>query len=298
MGKLTTELVNQRLAPRGIKLVGEWRGAMELNVFTCERNHFWQAIGKDPVNQGFGCPCCRKGEASLSEEDVLDALLFTASLKREVPPGDKFNERVGSGRNVKLSSEAVKGRLKLQGIELVDEWLGGRAKHTFRCDQGHSWEAMGSNVLFRTGCPECFESRKRPFGNERLSPHLDVSAMLLSHGKGVTLIGKWQSGNKKSLFACVCGNQWEAFGTNVIYRGTGCPKCYPKIRDKLTLEEIATRLSPQGLQLVGDWNGIAKDNTFRCQLGHQWTVIGVGPLQGSGCPECFRLRTKHRYASF
>ena len=117
--KLTTESVNQRLAPFNIKLNGDWKGTRSSHSFTCLiHNESWTV--KDPREALTGITGCTKC----------------------------FEH--------KLSQEEVQLRLKSIGVQLKGKWRGGKHKHIFVCNEGHEWEALGQNpVFYGTGCPIC-----------------------------------------------------------------------------------------------------------------------------------------------
>jgi hypothetical protein len=121
---LSTQEVNARIAPRGIKLKNHWKGSNQKNTFICSQNHEWLTFVLCVVNNGHGCPHCAG-----------------------VAP---------------LTAAQVNTSLKNRGIMLVGEWRGAQRKNTFRCVQKHTWSASGNNVLNKNdNCPHCWNERRR-----------------------------------------------------------------------------------------------------------------------------------------
>lgn len=115
--KLTTAQVQQCL-PKGVYLVGEWQGSKKKNRFCCDNGHTWVSPGGNIIKWKFGCRKCHFPKAKLTEKEVQERLP--------------------------------------KGISLVGEWKGARKKNRFRCDNGHTWCATGTNPIYqKTGCRNC-----------------------------------------------------------------------------------------------------------------------------------------------
>jgi len=114
--KLTKEIVNERLADREIRLVGEFTGTLNKSLFTCKKRHTWEAK-PGSVTRGSGCPHC----AGLAP----------------------------------LTKEIVNKRIVARGISLVGDFKNVATKTLFGCSQQHTWEAKPGYVMQGTGCPHC-----------------------------------------------------------------------------------------------------------------------------------------------
>lgn len=124
--RLSTNVVNQRLASQGIQLVGEWKGNKKQHRFQCQScNHEWEAQGGGPSNAKSGCPKCN-----------------------------------GFPYSPLLTTQEVNQRLVPLGIQLVGDWRGAWKDNHFRCTLGHEWQVEGRGVLTEgNGCPECYRLR-------------------------------------------------------------------------------------------------------------------------------------------
>jgi hypothetical protein len=313
---LASEELAKRLNPRGIRLVGKWRGEKKKYHFVCSKGHKWQATGSSTVVRGRGCPHCAKKKTSfqrLTTEEVKTRLALRGIIFSGRWRGGEKEYRFScnkkhtwktTGTNVvlksrgcpecalkvrvKLSPPEVNRRLMLRGITLVGEWRGKKKRHHFNCSTGHDWHTLGKYPLRGNGCPKCAINRKLTSSevNERLAK------------RDIKLMGEWQGINNKNRFVCSAGHEWEAEGGSVVNHGCGCPTCNGAGFTPLTTEEVNSRLLSRGICLVQEWSGADHANRFRCNLGHEWETTGSGVVSGyfSGCPECARLRRKNRLA--
>ncbi len=188
MGKLTTQEVNKRLAPRGIQLVNEWQGSGSQNTFKCGQGHTWEVEGTAVVHGGNGCHQCNGGfPNALSTEQVNKRLEPRGICLAEKWKGAHQRNNfvcskghtwttlglvvVTDGRGcphcngapgLLLPIEEVKRRLELLGLSLVGQYQGVNHDNRFRCSLGHEWEASGTNILITgTGCPECARLKQK-----------------------------------------------------------------------------------------------------------------------------------------
>ena len=114
--KLTKEIVNERLADREIRLVGEFTGTLNKSLFTCKKRHTWEAK-PGSVTRGSGCPHC----AGLAP----------------------------------LTKAIVSERIADREILLLGDFTNTKTKTLFECKQKHTWEARPSTVMAGHGCPFC-----------------------------------------------------------------------------------------------------------------------------------------------
>ena len=64
----------------------------------------------------------------------------------------------------------------------------------------------------------------------------------------ISILGKYDGINRKVLCKCnVCGNEWEATPSHLLYRKQGCKKCKAKLvwnerKDRTTKESLVKRI--------------------------------------------------------
>jgi hypothetical protein len=116
---LSKEVVNDRIADRGLVMLGEYVNVDTKTLFQCSEGHTWEATPYHVMTRT-GCPYC-SGQAPLTTEIV--------------------NERIAD-----------------RGLVLLDEFITNHVKVRFQCSEGHSWEARPNSVLNGRGCPVCSET--------------------------------------------------------------------------------------------------------------------------------------------
>jgi hypothetical protein len=115
---LSKEIVNERIAHRGLSLIGKYTNTVSTSIFQCSEGHSWEASPGN-VMFGTGCPIC--------------------------------------AGNTQLTTEIVNDRIADRGIVLLDEYINNSSKRRFQCNEGHIWKTAPAGVLSGTGCPICAE---------------------------------------------------------------------------------------------------------------------------------------------
>jgi Zn finger protein HypA/HybF involved in hydrogenase expression len=175
---LAKELIDKRLASRGIKIISTYKDSKTPSEFECSLGHRWFS-NAGPVLLGRGCPHC-SGNARLTKDAVNKRLAdrgfriigdYISALEKtlfECPNGHQWEARPanilnGQGcalcaNNQILSKEIVNERTFSRGIKLIGEYSSSKEKALFQCKEGHEWMAVPSNVLFGRGCPICADT--------------------------------------------------------------------------------------------------------------------------------------------
>ena len=89
-------------------------------IWQCEKNHIWQAIPSS-IKKGHWCPTCNNNKKLTIEE----------------------MKKIASARN---------------GECLSEEYINAKTKLTWRCANGHSWQAVPDSVKHGTWCPDCYKT--------------------------------------------------------------------------------------------------------------------------------------------
>lgn len=175
---LSPEVISQRLAARGIKLLSAYKDAKTPTEFECRSGHRWIS-NAGPVLLGRGCPHC-SGNARLTKDQVNERLSdrgyrligeYKSAQEKaefECPNGHRWEAQPanilnGQGcalcaTNQQLTKEIVNERTSERGIQLLGEYISSKEKALFQCKEGHQWMAVPSNVLFGRGCPICSDT--------------------------------------------------------------------------------------------------------------------------------------------
>lgn len=181
MRGLTKEFINEELLrhDKGIVLIGDYTNCRTKTTFRCEHGHEWSTVASS-VLRGRGCPEC-------------SSIQLTK---------DKVNEI--------LSADG-------RGILMIGEYINNKTKTRFKCNLGHEWDAITTNVMIRkTGCPHC--SKTTPITEEMFKNFLQ------DDDRGITLVGNFVNRHTKTFVKCKCGNEWGVTPRSIM-RGSGCPNC-------------------------------------------------------------------------
>jgi hypothetical protein len=116
---LNKEIINERLKPRGLEMLGKYVNVDTKSLFQCEEGHTWITTPYHVTrkNNATGCPYC----------------------SQQAP----------------LSTEVVNERISDRGYILLDEFVTNSTKVRFQCSEGHVWLAKPNNILNGRGCPDC-----------------------------------------------------------------------------------------------------------------------------------------------
>ena len=121
-------------------------------------------------------------------------------------------------RGIKRTKETVNESIKHTGFQLVGEYTKARDKTTFRCSQGHEWQARPCDVLSGKGCPHCDTLNRtltKEIVNDRLKPY------------DIHLEGEYMGAHIKTTFGCLEGHTWSSTPDTAL-RGHKCIHCHTK----------------------------------------------------------------------
>ena len=149
----------------------------------------WVASVKDLVN-GRGCPRCAGNQPYTADERIAQ----------------------------------INAKPNLEFVQWVDGYKGSHSKAMCRCVvDGYEWPVSVSSLLSTgTGCPQCAGMTPRP-AEERIA---QINA--LPNISFVRWVGAYKNQNSKAICRCdLDGHEWAARLSNLLYSGSGCPKCAP-----------------------------------------------------------------------
>jgi hypothetical protein len=153
--KLTITEINNRLLPKGIKVIGEYISSSVSTLLECNSGHQWKTRVANLLNRNDGCPICS-----------------------------------GHNHTKKWTTESINDFLSERKIKLISEYLGKVAKKgRFMCDQGHIWETSIASVLSGKGCKSCYgknmpldiktiQDRYKKLGYEVTGEYVNYSSVL------------------------------------------------------------------------------------------------------------------------
>lgn len=130
--RISKEIINARIADRGLLMIGEYLGNKIKTEFQCSNGHTWK-VTPASIMRGISCSHCY---------------------------GNKL-----------LSKELINERLIDSGITMIDEYINSRTKITFQCANSHQWLSRPDSIMGGKGCPVCAGKSplSNEIINERLS---------------------------------------------------------------------------------------------------------------------------------
>ena len=177
-GKLTIEEMHQLAASRGfLFLSSEYKNAHTRSKWKCKDGHTWLATS-DSIKRGNGCPECAGNKKLTIEQIKSDAIsrgfecLSTAYINSQtrleykcslghtwrMTPND-IRQGYGCpkcGGTQKLTIEEVKKDALSKGFECLEiEYKNNRTPMSFKCPDGHVFNALQNSMHQGAGCPKC-----------------------------------------------------------------------------------------------------------------------------------------------
>lgn len=222
----------------------------------CVRGHRWKAVIASRCLSKRGCPYCSNQKILVGFNDLKSVYPDIATNALGWDPS-----LVGSGSGKKL---------------------------TWRCNEGHTWEAR---VVDRTtksyGCPVCTGKKTEPGFNDLETTHPEIAKE--SDGWDPR---KFTAGsNQKKNWKCAQNHKWSSAISDRT-RGQGCPVCSGnKVQQGFNdLETTHPELASQayGWDPTKLSRGTHQDLQWRCsKYGHIFTAtVKDRTTDLSGCPIC------------
>lgn len=298
---LTKQIVNERIADRGLVMLSEYINQRKKALFKCAEGHTWETAPSNVLYEN-GCPKCaiikrankkRLTVATISKRlsnrniELIDEYLnANAKTLFRCKDGHTWKATPGSvmsgngcphcaGR-VPLTKEMVNERITDRGITMLGNYKGIHAKTLFMCKEGHKWKTTASCVIYAIGCPHC--NGQAPLSKQIINKRLA--------NRGIIMLGGYKNVDTKTLFKCTEGHTWETTPYHVTRkpRPTSCPYCSNMA--PLSTAIINDRIKDRGYMLLDEFKTNHIKVRFQCREGHTWKAKPNNILNGRGCPEC------------
>lgn len=179
-------------------------------------------------------------------------------------------------QNVVKTLEDMRILAQIEGGEcLATEYSNAHTKLTWRCSEGHEWEAVPNSVQQGSWCPYCS-------GNVPLA--IDEMKEIAKSRGGECLSPEYRNNRYKLRWQCSIGHEWEASPGN-IKKGKWCPTCAGNKRLTIEhMEEMARKRNGHCLSTY--YKNSNSKLSWQCSKGHQWNAIPNNVKRGSWCPIC------------
>lgn len=174
---------------------------------------------------------------------------------------------------------------------------GSRKKVWWRCEKGHSWQALIVSRVSGCGCPICINRTVLPGYNDLATKNPSLAAQWHPFKNGDLTAEQVGTGyDKRVWWRCEHGHEWQATVNSRANHSAGCPICsnYMALSGYNDLEalfpEIAAQWHPtkNGILKPSDVVGGSNRNVWwQCHLGHEWRAKIVDRTRGTNkCPYC------------
>ena len=165
-------------------------------------------------------------------------------------------------------------------------WLGSpvpdtHTKTTWRCAQGHRWQASYNTIQQGHGCPVC----------AGWSPKKPADYRTLAKQRGLRWLGpEVPNSQTKTGWQCAQGHRWQTTYSR-IQQGRGCPKCRGTRLKTPTDYRALARM--RGLKWVGpEVNSCLTKTNWQCSRGHRLQANYHAVRRGHGCTICSGYQPK------
>ncbi len=155
-------------------------------AFRCAKDHTWHTTGAK-ILLGHWCPRCANTQRGKAR-------------------------RLADGFAQLQSAAAEHG-----GTCLSETYRGIKKAYTFRCREGHEWEAFGYHLLQGNWCRRCYLEKRR-LG-------IEVARQLAIERGGQCLSDTYRRTTEKLIWQCGHGHVWHASLASVRSKGSWCPEC-------------------------------------------------------------------------
>ena len=312
-----------------IAITGEYQDTSKRISVLCTRCGYKWDAWPSGILRGARCPACSHGHTSYMEQFIAEALrrlfgdasvespnrtligkeldIYVPAARLAIEPGSWFWHKK------KTSKDAIKRELaRSKGIRLLtiydafpdgakvpfreDCWtfpidLGSEAGHETLKDvvarlasiidpnastENINWTEIEYIALLRSGMKSTEE----------------FIAELQSIRDDIEVLSDYKGSNVPVRCRCKkCGHEWSPTPHSLLSQQSGCPKCAGSL--KKTTEQFIEELRAvnPNIEVLGEYSNIQGKIECRCKTcGHIWSPIPLGLLNGTGCPNCYRMR--------
>lgn len=279
----------------------------------CSTGHTWKASIASRT-RGSGCPICGGSQVlagfndlatthpTLAVEAIFDPTTVSAGSNKKLPwrcslghvwNAPVANRKAGRGCPVCSNVKVVPGindlassypALAQQALFDASAFSSGSSQRvTWRCLEGHEWQATIISRVQGSGCPVCSFRKVVKGVNDLETTHPDLAKEAQFDATKFTKVSK-----KKVAWRCASGHIWL---TSIQSRvgGSQCLVCQGQ-QTLAGFNDLATTHPQLAQEALFDPTkvvaGSNKKLPWRCVEGHQWSAIVNNRRKGVGCPYC------------
>jgi len=175
-----------------------------------------------------------------------------------------------------LILEELKEAARLKGgICLTNEYLGSRAKHLFRCENGHEFSLRTDSVRAGRWCDECHKGT------------IEELAKIAEAKGGRVISVEYINARTRIDVECGMKHSWSV-RPDALKRGAWCKKCADT---KLTIEEMQKIAAERAGRCLSPVYVNARTYLeWECNKGHHWIAPASRvKFKNSWCPQCAKV---------
>ena len=184
---------------------------------------------------------------------------------------------ISAGKEPKTIDDMKLMALLHRGECLSDEYNLSQSKLTWKCENGHIWDAKPNDVQQGYWCDIC--------ARNKIKNRNFLSVIKIAREKGGKCISsEYQNSYTKLSWECRVGHIWQA-DAHSIKRGYWCSKCSGNL--KLTINDMhELAASRNGRCLSTEYYNSYTKLTWQCEQGHTWMSKPNTIKNGKWCPTC------------
>ena len=249
-------------------------GSRKYARWVCEKGHVWEAAIQNRTARETGCPYCAGRQALAGFNDLATLYPNLAAQWDTEKNGSITPDQVTPGNCQKV-------------------W--------WRCEEGHSWQALVKSRVSGCGCPVCAGRKVQPGVNDLATRYPLIAAQWDQEANGALLPNQILPGtHRKVWWRCEAGHSWKATVSSRTAGGCGCPVCdgkqvIPGVNDFASLHpELVAQWHPtKNLPLTPETVAVSSNRSawWICPQGHEWkAAIARRSQANTGCPYCSNRR--------
>ena len=240
----------------GRLISNEYKNATTKLLWECSEKHQWWTTAQN-IRAGNWCKKCSSRKAS-------------EHLKKDI----------NDCKELAVSNE---------GFCLSENYINSQTNLTWKCKNGHTWQATYANVKKGTWCKICSRNKA---GLKRRTPLSFFQNYAIEKG-GVCLSQSYTNQTDRLDFQCVKGHSWGTMASVIKNNKAWCPICagtYKADTPELEAErlnEIKQIAQNHGGECLSDKYVNQKIKLqFKCKEGHIWWTVSSVIKNGNWCKRC------------
>ena len=183
----------------------------------------------------------------------------------------------------KYTIEDISKMAKERGGEcLSEEYINSSTHLTWKCENGHIWQAKFNDIQQGKWCRKCADKKN---ADRQRKYSIETFIRIAEEHGGKCLSTTYKNNNTPLSFVCADGHTFKLAG-NYVLNGQWCRPC--SIVTNKELDELA---GERGGKCLSEHYINAKNHLhWECDKGHRWKATYLNIKNGTWCPKCASLK--------